>query len=448
MSEQLEAENAFIYKTAKAYKTFEDFFQEEQNRPNEDEDEDFHINEGYLIDKKYINYWKKFTDYEQIKDGILIGNKNKVMNIIRKNRSKNRLKEYQEDATQMKYYNPFSLYKSVKINGKSYALINKEFWKLICYDAGVDENGLIKYYFNDGRLILNFGAKGKLEIVTDDNIINETKEMFFKDTNNFGEDFDDNEENDLQLKKLILLYAYEQEIKNKINNLKFVDRNFKEYYLISKEWIEGYKRYYHYNELCNIINNKEDIRTLLNNGYENAKKNLEYIKTKLLVVRKKPKESFPQNLKDENTFLSEGSSVTVKNNSEVTFWKNFEIVNEELKNFLANSQENEYDIERASSAKGLISGGKLILDLSNDPNNEGVYALEIGNISNNDMIFKDEYIFQYDNEDDKNSNLNFIKDKFYLFQRDELNFGMNLKCNLYNEDGFVYGTAFKIPPHE
>ena len=34
----------------------------------------------------------------------------------------------------------------------------------------MDENGLIKYYFNDGRLILNFGAKGKLEIVTDDNI--------------------------------------------------------------------------------------------------------------------------------------------------------------------------------------------------------------------------------------------------------------------------------------
>ena len=206
--------------------------------------------------------------------------------------------------------------------------------------------------------------------------------------------------------------------------------------------------FFKYNELCNLINNKEDIKTLLNNGYEKAKKNLEYIKSKLLVIRKKPSQSFPENLKDENTFLSEGSSVTIKNNSEVTFWKNFEIVNEELKNYFANSQENEYDIERASSAQGLISGGKIFLDLSNDPNNEGIYALEIGNISNNNMIFKDEYIFQYDNEDDKNSNLNFIKDKFYLFQRDELNFGMNLKCNLYNEDGSVYGTAFKIPPHE
>jgi len=447
MSEQLEAENAFIYKTAKAYKTFEDFFQEEQNRPNEDEDEDFHINEGYLIDKKYINYWKKFTDYEQIKDGILIGNKNKVMNIIRKNRSKNRLKEYQEDATQMKYYNPFSLYKSVKINGKSYALINKEFWKLICYDAGVDENGLIKYYFNDGRLILNFGAKGKLEIVTDDNIINETKEMFFKDTNNFGEDFDDNEENDLQLKKLILLYAYEQEIKNKINNLKFVDRNFKEYYLISKEWIEGYKRYYHYNELCKMINNRNDLKNVLNKGYNWAKQNINYALSQ--IATKKPKETFPPILKKDNTFLSEGNQVTIEDKySEVSYWKNFELVNEELKNLFANSNIHGYNINRASSAKGFINEGKIILDLSNDENNEGNYAFEIGVIGNKDMMFNEEYIFQYDNEEYKNNHFDIFTNDIYLFQKENLGFNINLKCNLMSDDGEICGTAYKIPSND
>ena len=57
---------------------------------------------------------------------------------------------------------------------------------------------------------------------------------------------------------------------------------------------------------------------------------------------------------------------------------------------------NEYDIEGASSAEGLISGGKLILDLSNDQNNEGNYAFEIGFIRNNDMIFVDEYISNND----------------------------------------------------
>ena len=370
------------------------------------------------------------------------------MERIRKNRRNNHLKEYQPDATQVKYYTPFALYKSVKINGKSYVLINKEFWKLICYDDGLDEIGLVKYYFQNGNLILNFGVKGKLEIITEDNIISKEKEMIFKDTNNFSEETEINEDSNTEIENLILLYAFEEEIKKKMNNLKYIDHEFRQYYLISREWIEEYKRYYHYSELCNIINNREEIRNLLNNGYDKAKEHLEYVKTKLLVTRKKPRESFPQNLKEENTFLSEGNSVNIKNNSEVTYWKNFELVNEELKNHLAKSQENGYDIERASSAKGLISGGKIILDLSNDLNNEGIYALEIGNIANNNMIFKDEYLFQYDNEEDKNNHLNFFKDKFYLFQKDELNFGLNLKCYLYNEDGNIYGTAFKIPPHE
>ena len=452
MSNDQESEYAFItfiYKTLKAYREFEESFKEEQNDGNEgEEDEDFNQNEGYLIDKKYINYWKKFTDYEKLKDIILTGEENKIKELIRKNKRKNHLKEYQPDATQVKCYTPFDLYKNVKINGKSYVLINKEFWKLICYDDGLDEVGLVRYYFEGGNLILNFRVKGKLEIITEDNIISQEKEMIFKDTNNFSDKTEVNEDSDTEKNKLILLYAFEEELKNKINNLKYIDHKFNQYYLISKEWIEEYKRYYHYEELCNLINSKENIRNLLNGGYDKAKYNLEYAKAKILVARKKSRDSFPQNLKEENTFLSEGSSVNIKNNSEVTFWKNFSLVNEELKNLLANSQENGYDIERASSAKGLISSGKIILDLSNDLNNEGIYALEIGNIANNNMIFKDEYLFQYDNEEDKNNHLNFFKDKFYLFQKDELNFGLNLKCNLYKEDGNVYCTAYKIPPHE
>ena len=447
MSNDQESECAFTYKTLKAYREFETSFKEEQDNENNDE-EDFNQNEGYLIDKQYINFWKKFTDYEKLKDTILIGEESKIMNLIRKNRRNNHLKEYQPDATQAKYYSPFALYKSVKINGKSYALINKEFWQLICNDDELDAVGLVRYYFKDGNLILNYGVKGKLEIVTDDNIISGAKEMLFKDTNNFNDELEEDDNYDIEMKKLILLYAFEEELKNKINNLKYIDSQFRQYYLISQEWIEEYKRYFHYNELCNLINNREDLRNLLNSGYDKAKYHLEYVKSKLLVIRKKPRQSFPQKLKEENTFLSEGSSVNIKNNSEVTFWKNFEIVNEELKNLFANSQENGYDIERASSAKGLISGGKIIIDLSNDDNNQGIYAFEIGNIANNNMIFKDEYIFQYDNEEDKNNNLEYFKDKFYLFQKDELNFGLNLKSNLYNEDGLVYGTAFKIPPHE
>ena len=444
-----ECEYTFILKTVKAYKAFEEFLREEQNNADnfDLEKETF---EGYLIDKKYINYWKKFTDYEKIKDKIYMANDANAKNVIKKYRQNNRFKEYQPDADQAHFYCPFSLYKSVKMNGKQYVLINKEFWKLICLNKAQNDNG-INYYIENESLVLDFGLNGKLEIMTDDNILNSEKEMILKDTNNFTDiEVDENcDENDyLELKKLFLLYAYEQELKNKLNNLRYSDDDFDEYYLISKEWMDQYKRYYHYDELCNLINQKENIRNLLIKGYENAKKYIEYAANKILITRKKNKESFPQNLKEENTFLSDGSSVNIKNDVEVTFWKSFEIVNEDLKNLLSNSQVYGYDMERVSSAKGLISGGKFIIDLSNDPNNEDVYALEIGNVRNNDMIFVDEYIFQYDNEEAKNNHLNFFKDKFYLFQKDELNFNINLRCNLSSDEGFIYGTAFKIPPHE
>lgn len=443
-----ECEYTFIYKTVRAYKELEDFFQEGlRTRNNYDEAEN---EEGYLIDKKYINYWKKFTDYETIKDDIEQKNYRDAKRIIIRHRKNNHLKQYQPDATQLEFYTPFSLYKSIKMKGNQYVLVNKDFWRLICSDGGIQEKGIMNYILEDNRIIFIFGPRGKLEVETDNNVLRDNKEMFIKNANNFDEEYNDNEEEDynlLEMKKLILLYAYEQEIKNKINNLKYRENTFKEYFLISKEWIDEYKRYYHYNELCSLINHKQEVRGLLNQGYDHAKKYIEYTLAKICMIRKKPKESFPENLKIENTFLSEGNRVQI-NNNEVTYWKNFELVNQELKNLFANSQANEYDIEGASSAKGLISGGKFIIDLSNDQNNEGNYALEIGFIGNNDMIFVDEYIFVYDNEEAKNNHLYFFKDRFYLFQKDELSFNINLKCDLISDEGIVYGTAFKIPPHD
>ena len=437
----------FIYKTVRAYKEFVDDLQEQLGiKKTDDENEKFN---GYLIDKGYFNYWKKFTDYEIIKNRISKKNFQESKLIISNQRRNNPLKDYQPDANQCIFYNPFELYKSIKMKGKQYALVDKNFWNLICTDEGIDEPG-IDYYVDENKIIFSFASRGKLEIETDDNILRDNKEMLLKEINNFEKEEFDDEDEDLymkELKKLLLLYAYEQDLKNKINNLRFQDNNFQDYYLISKEWIEEYKRYYHYDELCNLINNQSKLRNLLNKGYNNAKKYIEYSSSKISITRKKQNQSFPENLKVENTFLSEGQRIRI-NNNEISYWKNFEPVNKELKDLFSNSQLHGYDIESVSSANGLINSGKLILDLSNAQNNEGNFAFEIGFIGNKDMIFIDEYIFQYNNEQDKNNHLNFFKDKFYLFQKDELNFNMNLQCELFNDEGNVYGTAFKIPPHE
>lgn len=439
-----EQEITFIYKTVRNYKNFEDYIKNKLRFKNKDNN----FAEGFLIDKKYFDYWKKYTDYNILKNEIEYKDYKSSKYIINKYRLKNKYKNYQEDASQNIFLSPVSLFQNLKNEGKEYVLIDQNFWKLICKDEGLDEDGGIKYKIDKGKIIFHFGQLGQLLIQTDDNILKGDKEMYVQSIkkDDLGNNYDEDGE-DFELKKLFLLYAFEQEVLSKINNLQHKEKRFKKYYLISEEWISEYKKYYHYNELCQMINNRSDIKNILNKGYDYAKNNLDYVFSQISMTRKKPKEDFPSLLKNENTFLSEGAKVNINNKSYISYWKKFELVNKDLGELFSNSEYHEYNLEIASTAMGLINEGKIILDLSNDQNNEGNYAFEIGVINSNDMIFLDEFIFQYDDEEAKNEHFNFFNDKFYLFQKDDLNFDINLECDLINDEGQICGTAFKIPPH-
>ena len=64
------------------------------------------------------------------------------------------------------------------------------------------------------------------------------------------------------------------------------------------------------------------------------------------------------------------------------------------------------------------------------------------------MIYYDEFIFFYEDEESKNDNLSKFKNDYLKFQKENLNFGINLECELYSQNGYAYGIAYKIPPHE
>ena len=438
-----ECECTFTYKTIKSYKAFEDYFFEKITTTEDQIINDKIIIEGYLIDKNYLDFWKKYTDYENLKNKIEYLDYKSSKKLISKIRRNNRLKNYQTDASQYTFFTPSSLYQKIQEDGEQFALIDKNFWKLICLDEGLEEDGGMRYYIKKGKIIFVFGKLGKLEIFTTDNIINDEKHMIIKDE--YKNDIVKvNEGDDSEMKKLFLLYAFEQDLKNKINNLKYKENSFKKYYLISQEWINEYKRYYHYNELCQMINDKNELKNILNKGYNWAKQNLNFALSK--IESKKPKKQLPEQLKIQNTFLSEGNQISINNNaSEITYWKNFELINEELKNLFSNSTIHNYSFTEASYAEVLINEGKIILDLSNDENNEGNYAFEIGIIRNNDMIFNDEYIFQYNNEETKKKHLKIFTTDIYLFQKENLDFDINLKCDLSLNNGITCGTAVKIP---
>ena len=141
METERECEYRFIYNTVRAYKRFEDDLKRELSEKKDDDDIENERMKGYLIDKKYLNYWKKFTDYDSIKTKIYKKNYNNSRSIIKQNRDNNCIKDYQSDANQKEYYSPFVFYKDIKMNGKQYFLVDENFWKLICFDNLMNEEG-------------------------------------------------------------------------------------------------------------------------------------------------------------------------------------------------------------------------------------------------------------------------------------------------------------------
>ena len=476
-----EAVYTFIYKTVREYYQYEDYIeqklQEDYHRPK--------TNEGYLIDKKYYDYWKKFTNYNEIKNKIKNRDYLDAKQIIYQYRRTNNLKVYQNDAKQYFFYNSEDLINALN-QGKSYVLINQNFWFLICTQEGLRERGGVNYILGKNTITFVFNQFDNCQIVTYDNIIDNSNQIYQKgdssmrrqnnnynngyknnlnnslntsynnslnnninNSNNFNNNNNNNfSEEELELRKILLLYAYEQEIKKKINNLKYKDNDFKTYFLISKEWILEYKRCYRYDEICKMIQSKDYLKTLLNNGYEQAKRNMHKILKKISFKNNNAKKYFPEKLRNNNTFLSERYEAKINNQYVISYWKNFEIINEDLKNLLSKSESHNYNFDGASDANCLICSGKIVIDLSKDEYNENNYVYEIGLISNFDMLYYDEFIFTYEDEESKNDNLNYFKNDFLSFQREKLNFGIDLECDLLNQSGYAYGTAFKIPPHE
>ena len=76
----MEAYLVFIYKTIKAYSQYQDYIEQKlQGKFVKNK-----IMDGYLINKEYINYWKKFTDFEDLKSIILSNNYNDIRSTLYK----------------------------------------------------------------------------------------------------------------------------------------------------------------------------------------------------------------------------------------------------------------------------------------------------------------------------------------------------------------------------
>ena len=437
---QHEAFLTFIYKTILAYSQYQEYIEQKlQGKMVKDK-----VMEGYLISKDYFNYWKKYSDFDDLKNLVQCNSYQNIRPTLYKYRKSNKYQNYQADAQQIIFKSPEELYRAVKKENKSYILIDSKFWRLICADKGLKERGGVRFSLNKNTITFYFNEFDYCQIITNDNIIDSSKEM--KSTGFDVVRQSDKEEKELE--KLLLLYAYEQEMKDKINNLTYKENEFNIYYLISKEWISQYKKYYHYNEICNMIQKKDELKMLLNRGLEEAKKNIYQALKHISFKDKSIKKDFPEELKNNNTFLCEREDALISKKFNVSYWKNFELVNEEIKNMFMHSEAHGYDFDSVSDAICLITCGKVIINVSKDDYNENAYACEIGTICNSNMLFNEEYIFRYDNEEVMSENLSFATQDFLEFQKNYLNMDSDFECELLSKEGSTCGIGYKIPPHD
>ena len=472
----------FIYNTVTAFYQFEQFIDSKLHQKYYNYNE---VYTGYLIDKDYYDYWRDFSNYDQIKNDILFINYEEAQTKIKQYRKLNVNKDYPGDATQIVFKTPEELENAIKNEGKSFVLVDENIWKYICPDNGLDEEGAINYMIRRRKLIFLYENQKRCIIFTDNNIINNSQILQVQNLsllnksrynshrntrssmnssylksknidninnvsdiniNKFKNSNTDGKE-EMELRKILLLYAFEQEMKNKINNITYNDNSFNIYCLINKDWMAEYKKYYCYNEIINMIQKKQSLKSLLNKGFNEAKRNMNLILNEIHINKNCLNKPFPQNLTQIKYFLCEKGDAQI-NNKTISYWTNFVLVNEELKNLLSESELHDYSIENAIYTKCLISSGKAIIDLSGDIYNENNFVYEIGTIRNKDMVFIDEFLFDYDNEEAKDNHVRYFSNDFFAFQKGTLNFDLNLQSNLLSPNGNIVGTAFKIPPHD
>ena len=287
---EIEASLIFIYNTTKTYIQYQDYIEQKlQGKFPKNK-----IINGYLIKKEYIDYWKKFSDFEDLRNIIITNTYNEIRATLYKYRKSNKYQQYQPDAVQIIYKTPEDFTRAIKKEHKTFVLIDLNFWNLVCTEKGLREKGGMRYSLDKNMIKFYFGEFDFCEIITNDNIIDQSKEI-----RSTGFDVvrqSDKEEKELE--KLLLLYAYEQEMKGKINNLTYRETEFNNYYLISKEWITRYKKYYHYNEISKMIQKKDELKNLLNKGFESAKQNIRDVLKHISF--KGTKKEFPEELKNNN----------------------------------------------------------------------------------------------------------------------------------------------------
>lgn len=381
---------------------------------------------GYLVDKKWIDEWKEYTNYEYIKKEYL--EKNIEEHII-----KNKI-IYQREENK----NKFSKLKPIKIieinekeelesllEMKILVILDYSFiYNLVPYSIHITS---INYKLHYNKIEFCFYNDKNLLIDTNSNIISLNKSNGLE-----------------HIKQLIRIFYFEKELQNNLNlpyeelkNNKSIPDHV---YLINNKFIEKYKNEYKSDILFDFLKNNESYNNInysdLTKNYSNIIKsfkvaNIEFF-TDLEKIEKNPlsKPRFNSDVFDFNI-----NSIKYKGNKTLIYIQNFKIISEDILIFFLKNKIIE-DGKRIIS-KFLIGDGKVLIAFSY--HNLNFYEIASIDESNNLII---EYIIEEKNQVYKENIISLFKlNGFKIFG--EKNY-VKPESNELKSNNLIIGYYYKI----
>ena len=303
-----------IFKSIKEYNNFENNFSNCLKNSTK------HIYSGYFVDKDWLDEWKKYTNYENIKNYYLEKKINEkiIIDKIIFDKEKNNKDKRLSSINIIKFKEKDEFESHIKM--KSLALLGVNFINIFKSYNTLSHLDRTSYYLYNNTIEFTFNNISPILIKSNCNIILSDE---LKGFNN--------------LKQLIRIFYFQKDLEKNINlphrqlEINKIELNY--YYLINKKLIKQYKDYYKSNQLNEFLKNYDSFKNInYNNFEEEFPKLLSSLKEKnpkyLLFLKKQARENLFQVVSDEEDF-----DVIKDNEKNILYVKDFEIINRDIFSF-------------------------------------------------------------------------------------------------------------------
>ena len=382
-----------INKDINEYYKFEKEFRESLNNKKTSFSLDYHKKEGYLINKEWIDIWKRYTNYDEIKNkylkkNIKIEEKDLLNDII-----------FYQEQFKLKYNDlkPFETYNfNTKEEFESY--LEKESLIIINYDFRNSFDFRINEYKIKYAPINNkiyFLSEDSKEIIK----YNAYKNIILSNENY----------NLLHFDNVIKIFYFKEEINNIINSSHKIQNNYNnnKIYLVNKEVLNKYKNIFNYDYLAKLLKGKKNIDPNNDNSFADMVEALdkEYFNT----IKKKDINSELSFKKDDYEFKKVQYEARKPYNRNIPYILDFDIIDEEICSFFIET--NILEKNNYLEANYIAGDGEIFFIIKNGFN-ENIY--EIGYFdSNNNFII--EYLLQEYSLNNRENIINFFNQKGIKF---------------------------------